>query len=121
MNRLSDWIRRHQIAALIIAIFWPPWHLFLWLAEGRPVWTPHFWLMMYAGRALFSVLIVWICNRAKGSILVAGIAHDAANTVFAFFPVEDIRGLNLTWLVAALVMILADRMWKRLPPRHPAA
>jgi hypothetical protein len=30
------------------------------------------------------------------------------------------QGIYLTWLVTALVMILVDRMWEKLPPDHPA-
>jgi len=32
------------------------------------------------------VIIGWFYNRSKGSILVAGITHAAANTAFDFFP-----------------------------------
>lgn len=106
------------IAALIIALFWAPWHFFLWQAEGKLVLTLQFWIEMFAGHILFSVLLVWICNRAKGSILVAGIAHAAANTAFAFIPHLDMKSINLTWLIAAFALILVDRMWKRLPPDH---
>jgi membrane protease YdiL (CAAX protease family) len=63
------------IAALILALFWVLWHFFAWQAEGKPVMTLHFWVEMYAGHILFSLLIVWIYYRAKGSILVAGITH----------------------------------------------
>jgi membrane protease YdiL (CAAX protease family) len=108
------------IAALIIALFWAPWHFFLWQAEGSPVLTWQYWLERYVGTILPSVFIVWICNRAQGSILVAGITHAAVNTAEAFIPIEDGQILYLTCLVAALVMILADRMWKKLPPEHPA-
>lgn len=108
------------IAALILALFWAPWHFFFWQAEGKPVMTVQYWVEMYAGHILFSLLIVWIYNRANGSILVAGIAHAASNTAFAFIPLQDLQGLYLTWLVAAIVMILVDRMWKKLPPDHPA-
>jgi len=31
-----------------------------------------------------------------------------------------VKGVNLTWLASALVMILLDRMRKKLPPYHPA-
>lgn len=106
------------IAALAIAFFWVPWHFFLWQAEGRPVLTIEFWIHMWTGHILLSVMIVWICNRAKGSILVAGIAHAALNTVHAFVPSGNM--LFLIWAIAALVMILADRMWQKLPSDHPA-
>jgi uncharacterized protein len=108
------------IAALVIAFFWAPWHFFLWQATGSPVLTFQFWTEQYTLHILSSLFIVWICNRGHGSILVAGITHAAANTVTAFIPLQDVRGLYLTWMAAALVMILVDRMWKKLPPDHPA-
>jgi membrane protease YdiL (CAAX protease family) len=107
-------------ACLVINLFWPLWHLFPWMAEGRPVFSPGYWGQTYLELLPGTVLICWLYNRSKGSILVAGITHAAANTAFAFFP-------NLNWPVfvwtnaaAALVMILVDRMWKKLPLDHPA-
>jgi membrane protease YdiL (CAAX protease family) len=111
------------IAAFIISIFWAPWHFFLCQAEGNPVLTLQFWIDMYIGTAgtiLPSLIIVWICNRAKGSILVAGIAHAAINTAFAFVSIQDGQALKQIWFAIALVMIVADRMWKKLPSDHPA-
>lgn len=106
------------VAALVIAFFWVPWHFFAWQAEGKQVSTLQYWIEMYIGHILLSVLIVWICNRANGSILVAGIAHAAMNTVQAFAPFGN--KLFLVLSVAALVMILVDRMWKKLPTDHLA-
>ena len=77
-------------------------------------------LEFFQGSLLFSLIIVWICNRAKGSILVAGITHAAANTAFAFLPPLDYPVYNVTLSVVVLVMILVDRMWKKLPADHPA-
>ena len=111
------------IAALIIAFFWAPWHFFLCQAEGNPVLTLQFWIDMYigpAGTILPSLIIVWIYNRTKGSILAAGIAHAAINSAFAFISILDGQALKLTWFVVALVMIVVDRMWEKLPPDHPA-
>jgi membrane protease YdiL (CAAX protease family) len=108
------------IAALTISFFWAPWHFFLWQAEGSPVLTLQFWIERYASIILFSLIIVWTCNRTKGSILVAGITHAAGNTAAAFTPLQDMYGLYLTLLVAALVMILVDRMWQKLPSDHSA-
>ena len=79
-----------------------------------------FWVDMFIGHILLSVLIVWICNRAKGSILVAGFAHAATNTAQAFISLPEIPSLYLTLFVAVLALILFDRMWKKLPPDHPA-
>jgi len=109
-----------MIAALVTAIFWTPWHFFLWQAEGKPVLTLHYWIEEYLVHILFSVLIVWICNRAKGSILVAGITHAAANTALAFFPGVDFPVFCVIMAITALAVILADRMWEKLPADHPA-
>ena len=106
------------IAALIIGFFWASWHFLFWRSDGRPVLAMEFWIEMWTAHILASFLIVWLCNRAKGSILVAGTAHAAMNTVQAFAPFGNLLFLVLS--VAALVMILVDRMWKRLPPDHPA-
>jgi len=108
------------IAALVIAFFWVSWHFFLWQAEGRPVSILEFLVALYIGHILLSVLIIWICNRAKGSILVAGFAHAATNTVQAFIPLQDIRSLYSILFIAVLVLIFVDRMWKKLPLDHPA-
>jgi hypothetical protein len=51
---------------------------------------------------------------------VTGITHAAANTGNAVFSNMDPLILILVLSVAALVMILVDRMWKKLPPDHPA-
>jgi membrane protease YdiL (CAAX protease family) len=108
------------VACLVINIFWPLWHLFLWMAEGRPVFSLVFWAQTYLELLPATVILVWFYNRSKGSILVAGIAHAAANTSYAFFPNLDWTVFNATVAVAALVLIVVDRMWKKLPSNHPA-
>jgi len=108
------------IASLVLAFFWVPWHFFLWQAEGKPVVTPQYWFGQYAIHIPATFIIVWLFNRARGSILVAGVVHAAANTATAFSPSLDLPVFNWTAAVAALVMILVDRMWKKLPSDHPA-
>lgn len=106
------------IASLIIGFFWASWHFLFWMFDGEPVFTMEFWIDMWVMHILVSFVIVWMCNRAKGSILVAGIAHAAMNTVQAFFPFGNL--LLLVMVFAALVVILVDRMWQKLPSDHPA-
>jgi membrane protease YdiL (CAAX protease family) len=108
------------LAALIIGVFWATWHFPFWQVEGQPVSTLEFLVAMYIGHMLLSALIVWICNRAGGSILVAGITHAATNTAQAFIHLRDFRSLYVTFVIAVLVLILIDRMWKKLPSDHPA-
>jgi uncharacterized protein len=108
------------VACLVLNVFWPLWHLFLWMAEGKPVSSLEYWAQAYLLHLSATVAIVWFYNRSKGSILVAGIAHAAANTAFAFFPNLDGAIFNWTAAVAALLLVLVDRMWKKLPSDHPA-
>lgn len=107
-------------ACLILNIFWPLWHVFLWAAEGRDIFSLAYWAKTYLELFPGTVILCWLYNRGKGSILVAGIAHAAANTAYAFFPNLDWTVYDWTVGVAALVVILADRMWKNLPADHPA-
>jgi membrane protease YdiL (CAAX protease family) len=104
--------------ALIIGLIWAPWHFLFWKADGRPVMTAEFWVEMLAAHMLLSVVIVWLCNRARGSILVAGIAHAATNTIQPFVPMGDIFFLIL--FITTLVLVVIDRMWEQLPSDHPA-
>ncbi len=108
------------IAALVIGFFWATWHFALWRAEGRPVFDWRFWVEMSIAHMMGSLIIVWICNRAGGSILVAGVTHAAANTVQAFIAMPDWRVLLSICLVVALAMVLVDKMWNQLPANHPA-
>lgn len=106
--------------ALILAAFWAPWHAFLWYAEGQPVFTWEYWAGAYINVIPASIVIGWFYNRSKGSILVAGIAHAASNTAFAFLPNLDWDVFNVVVFVAAIALVLIDRMWKRLPAENPA-
>ncbi len=108
------------VACLVLNLFWGPWHFFLWWSEGRPVFSLEFWVQTILELFAGTVTLCWFYNRSKGSILVAGIAHAAANTTFWLFPNLDWTVYNWTVAIAALVMILVDRMWKKFPYDHPA-
>jgi hypothetical protein len=90
------------------------------MVEGRPVFSPEYWAWTYLELLPGTVTLGWIYNRSKGSFLVAGITHAAANTAYWLFPNLDWPVFTWTVAVVALVMILVDRMWKKLPPDHPA-
>jgi len=107
------------VASLIISIFWINWHWFLWQAEGNPIFSWQYWIVQYVLHIPASVIIGWFYNRSKGSILVAGIAHAAANTADGFFKLDS-TVFPLTLVFVALLLILVDRMWKKLPSDHPA-
>ena len=109
------------IASLFLACFWVPWHYFLWLSQGAAVTTFDFWLKNGSMIILSSIITAWFYNRSKGSILVAGIVHAADNTSARLLLIQDwYIYLLLLKAVVALAIVLLDRMWKKLPPDHPA-
>jgi uncharacterized protein len=108
------------IACLIISLLWVNWHLFLWKAEGNPFSSWEYWIVQYALHITTALIIGWLYNRSRGSILIAGVAHAAANTGNAVFSNMDPLILILILAVTALAMVLVDRMWRKLPSDHPA-
>ena len=108
------------VAALILAVLWAPWHFFFWQAEGREVLSVGYWLDQYKNLIPGTFFMVWFYNRSKGSILVAGIMHAAANTAFFFINNLDGQTYLIVQLVVVLILILVERMWKKLPADHPA-
>lgn len=108
------------IASLVISLFRVPWHVFLFRAEEQAIQTWSFWLLRCLIHIPAGVVIGWLYNRSRGSILAAGIAHASANTAFALLQNFDMTGLTLTFYAFVVVIVLADRMWRKLPPDHPA-
>jgi membrane protease YdiL (CAAX protease family) len=108
------------IAILVLTFFWALWHLFYFQGQGLPVFTLSFWAEQFFSLTPATVLLVWLYNRSKGSILVAGVFHAAANTAFAFINNLDFPVYNAVAWAAALAVILVEQMWKKLPPDHPA-
>ena len=108
------------ITALIVTLFWAPWHAFLWYAEGQNLLSLNYWVDTYVNLIPASIVLGWLYNRSKGSILVVGIAHAASNTVFDILSNLDWPVFTVIMYAAALFVILMDRMWKKLPVENPA-
>jgi membrane protease YdiL (CAAX protease family) len=112
---------RHSVfaASVIVGIFWALWHLpydlapinkapsLAWFLEYRLFW-----------RVVFGVILAWLYNRTKGSLLAPALFHPAMNAFgnpFSPNPVSMV--LFITLMIFAIV---SDRMWKKLPSDHPA-
>jgi uncharacterized protein len=111
------------IACLVIGLLWAPWHAPLWYAQGAPIFTWDFWITRFLVIVPSSVISGWLYNRSRGSILVVGIAHAMSNTlgnVVVLGPQLDERSIGLTWLISAVLLVLLDKMWVKLPSDHPA-
>lgn len=108
------------VAGLILALFWVPWHLFLWIGEGRAVLTVPFWLSSYLLHIPSGIVLCWCYNRSRGSVLIAGIAHASANTVVKLLQPLEQNIMIIVFFVFVVAIVMMDQMWKRLPEDHPA-
>jgi membrane protease YdiL (CAAX protease family) len=62
-----------------------------------------------------------IYNRTKGSILAVAIFHASVNSMnplMGIFPITTAG--NVLPVSVALIVIISDRMWRKLPKDHPA-
>jgi membrane protease YdiL (CAAX protease family) len=68
-----------------------------------------------------TILFGWIYNRTKGSILAPAVFHasmNSMNPLMGVFPMTTAGNILLVGF--AMVAIVSDRMWRRLPGHHPA-
>ncbi len=68
-----------------------------------------------------TILFGWVYNRTGGCILAPAIFHASMNTMN---PLGDVLPMttagNYLLLALAVLVLLTDRMWRKLPEDHPA-
>ncbi len=103
------------VAAGVVWFFWALWHLpydigrgdqIAWILENRLFWS-----------LLFSILMAWLYNRTNGSILAPALFHPAMNTFGNQFSVTNAG--RILFIGLAIVAIVSDRMWEKLPEENP--
>ena len=104
------------VSALIVWFFWAAWHLpydfgrgdeLRWILENRLVWN-----------LVISIIITWLYNKTNGSLLAAALFHPAMNTFGNMITNTPASRILLAAL--AVIVIISDKMWKKLPQEHPA-
>ena len=111
--------KKHSVlvAAIIVWFFWALWHIPYDIFLATPL--QQILLNRIVFNLLASLLFAWVYNRSNGSIMVAGIIHASMNTAGTFLPVSLYFLVPLVIFVA--LIIIYDRMWRRLPEGHPAS
>lgn len=71
-------------SSLILGVIWGFWHLPKYLSSWNPTYFAWFIVHILA----FSVLLTWLSNHTKGSLLLVTIFHAASNTAAVFLPVS---------------------------------
>lgn len=110
--------RRYPVIMAIgfVWFFWALWHIPLYVGLKMPIYSIIQLCTLYF--FIDSVLLTWVYNRTKGSILAPSLLHPAINTFESLFPVVPITTALMVGV--AVFAIIYDRMWKKLPYDHPA-
>jgi membrane protease YdiL (CAAX protease family) len=103
------------LSSLIVGLVWGAWHIPLHL---RGVYDASMGggltgiTLRLASSCLLAVLFTWLYNRARGGLLVVILFHTSVNNASGYWlPVN--AGLTVMLLLAAIVVVIADRMWIR--------
>jgi membrane protease YdiL (CAAX protease family) len=104
-----DLQRRHSAlwASTVVGTVWVIWHLPLLVSDPTGQRPPLPFTAWILGQA---VLLAWLCNTSRGSVLVAVVFHTAANTAGRML-LEPLVGepgfIVVWWLMAALYLLAA--------------
>jgi membrane protease YdiL (CAAX protease family) len=72
-------------ATLILGVVWGLWHLPKFLSHFNPI--AFAWFMVHI--LAFAVILTWLYNGTRGSLLLAAVCHASANTAGVFLPVAN--------------------------------
>jgi len=105
------------VSSLILGVIWAVWH-----APGRfggiEAKSVSDTLVEWVLILLVTVIFTWLFNRTKGSILVTALVHPAMNATGNFLT-GSLGAILLLFLFMILVIVL-DKMWRKLPADNPA-
>jgi CubicO group peptidase (beta-lactamase class C family)/membrane protease YdiL (CAAX protease family) len=72
-------------ASLILGVIWAFWHL--------PKYVTHFNVVAFGWAVIhflaFAVILTWLYNNTKGSLLIVAVCHAMSNTVGVFMPMAN--------------------------------
>jgi len=102
------------VAALIVSVFWSLWHLPLYLNGFYPGDLLGGMLGGAVFRVLLAIFLAWFYNRSGGNLFLVIFLHTCFNVMVNFLPVSDLWMLVL-WLVVVIIVVVKDKMWRKLP------
>ena len=102
------------VASLIVAFFWSLWHLPLFLNGFYP--EPLVAGMVGGGiyRILLAIFLTWFYNRSGGNLFLLILLHTAFNVMVNYLPLAE-SVLTVLWLMVVVVVVVKDKMYRKLP------
>ena len=99
-------------STLILGVIWGFWHLPKYLSHWNTV--SFAWFMIHT--MAYAVILTWLYNNSKGSLLLVTISHASSNTAGVFMPMANtVSSENmgayiifvLLEVIAAVIIVLA--------------
>lgn len=72
-------------SSLILGVIWALWHLPKYITHFSPI--TFFWSMLHF--LAFAVILTWLYNTTKGSLLIVAVSHAVSNTFGIFMPMAN--------------------------------
>lgn len=110
---------RPLVAGLVLGVLWAFWHIPLWFVPGSFQSQLPFAGFLVSTVAT-SVLITWVFDRARGSVLIAALFHAVADVTIAVTGVMS-SGAALFWVFVGLQVLAAAACAPSLLARRHAS
>lgn len=113
------------VGTLILGVIWTVWHLPLHLNGTYSGGMDGFIDRFYFNIGI-TFIITWVYNHSKGSLLLTTLLHASFNVTDTIIIAPSvIAGPFLSIFIAlinitAIIVIIADKMWRKLPENHGA-
>lgn len=107
-------------ASVILGLIWGVWHLPLFFVPGDLHNTLPLGLFLLDNVGL-AILMTWVFNNTRGSLLLALLFHAASNTTLGLFPVlpaDNGGAIRPLWIAVGLLVVLAVGVIVRAGPAH---
>lgn len=102
------------VAALIVSLFWSLWHLPLFLNGFYPADLLSGMIGGGIYRIFLAIFLAWFYNRSGGNLFLMVFMHTCFNVMVDFMPLSDVMLLVL-WIAVVVVIVVKDKMWRKLP------
>lgn len=95
------------VSSLMVGVIWGLWHIPKYVSHWDTV--AFAWFIVHT--MAFAVLLTWLYNNTKGSLLLATLFHASSNTASVFLPLSNTASSNssaliIQVLVEAIVVIV---------------
>ena len=91
-------------STLILGVIWGFWHLPKYLSHWNTV--SFAWFIVHA--MAYAVILTWLYNNTKGSLLLVAISHASSNAAGVFMPMANtVSGENMgTYIIFVLLEVI---------------